>query len=319
MADSTQAESQQEGKKLEISESLAGSTDCETIYLPEEEIQAYIEKYMKENPNIEIETRYVNPPKVEYTQEIQVRWLRPETPNELPPIIIREVEPEPEKPLRIVEIPKKKEPEEESKPIVIREKPPVINTNPEAQYIYVQKKENTQQLQQQQHHQQMQIQQESLKQETKTAKQESIKQINQTINNNQSQGFFYRELPVTHVPVKPKIIHEEIHSLNRHHSSNRQQHHDVRNYQSSFHKNEYFSSMSHGYSSATGQASSAYYTNVDYNNINNYKQQIPINQNKYNIYNYLYVPNGQSNEHQQMYQQNQYGFSSNSISNRIIR
>jgi len=122
--------------KYPISETIAGGTDVETVYLEDSEINSFLEKYLKENPNTEVETRYVNRTPVTFTQEIQVRWLRPETPQEPPPIIIREV-PEPpveQKPLKIVQV-RKNEKEEELEPIIIREKPPIIAA-PEPKVIY---------------------------------------------------------------------------------------------------------------------------------------------------------------------------------------
>jgi hypothetical protein len=101
---------------------LNNDEEFETVYLAEDEIEHFMERYLAENPGAEIETRYIKPPPVQVVQDIHVRWLRPPTP-EMPPIIIREVgvqQREPP-PLRIVEKPKNvKEPE----PIIIRERPP---------------------------------------------------------------------------------------------------------------------------------------------------------------------------------------------------
>lgn len=126
---------------------LKPNEQCETIYLAEDEIEKFMEKYLKENPGTEIETRYINQPAVEMTQDIQIRWLRPETP-EIPPIIIKEVDvAQPElPPLRIVQKPGQKE--ENKEPLIIREKPPFIII-PEPKIAYVQnlsKKESKQQF-----------------------------------------------------------------------------------------------------------------------------------------------------------------------------
>lgn len=108
----------------------------ETLYLAEEEIEKFMANYLKENPGTEIETRYINHPPIQMTQNIEVRWLRPETP-EIPPIIIKEIDTvEPElPPIRIVE--KRKEKEENVEPVIIREKPPFI-VIPEPKIAYVQ-------------------------------------------------------------------------------------------------------------------------------------------------------------------------------------
>lgn len=116
---------------------IIGKNDqCETLYLAEDEIEKFMEKYLKENPGAEIETRYISQPPMEMTQNIQVRWLRPETP-EIPPIIIKEVDaPQPElPPLRIVQKPKQQD--ENQEPLIIREKPPFIII-PEPKVAYVQ-------------------------------------------------------------------------------------------------------------------------------------------------------------------------------------
>jgi hypothetical protein len=101
---------------------LNNNEEFETVYLAEDEIERFMERYLAENPGAEIETRYIKAPPIQVVQDIHVRWLRPPTP-EMPPIIIREVgvqQREPP-PLRIVEKPKNlKEPE----PIIIRERPP---------------------------------------------------------------------------------------------------------------------------------------------------------------------------------------------------
>lgn len=118
---------------------LAQNEQFETIYLAEDEIDKFMEKYLKENPDAEIETRYINQPPIELTQNIEVRWLRPETP-EIPPIIIKEVDiVEPEQPpIRIVEKPKpNKEDQANNEPVIIREKPPFI-VIPEPKVAYVQ-------------------------------------------------------------------------------------------------------------------------------------------------------------------------------------
>lgn len=109
----------------------------ETVYLAEDEIEKFMEKYLKENPGTEIETRYINHSPVEVTQDIEVRWLRPETP-EIPPIIIKEVdvvENEPPTTIRIVQKPKQQM-EEKREPVIIREKPKLLPVV-EPKIIYV--------------------------------------------------------------------------------------------------------------------------------------------------------------------------------------
>ena len=66
-------------EKMPISESLIGTEECETIYLKEEEINAFLEKYLKENPDSDVEHRFIKPDvkPEEYVQDVQVRWLRP--------------------------------------------------------------------------------------------------------------------------------------------------------------------------------------------------------------------------------------------------
>lgn len=113
----------------------------ETVYLAEDEIEKFMEKYLKENPGTEIETRYINHSPVEVTQDIEVRWLRPETP-EIPPIIIKEVDVvdnEPPTTIRIVQKAKQL-PEDKREPVIIREKPKLLPTV-EPKIIYV-KNEN---------------------------------------------------------------------------------------------------------------------------------------------------------------------------------
>lgn len=112
----------------------------ETIYLADDEIEQFMDKYLRENPGTEVETRYISHPPIELTQNIEVRWLRPETP-EIPPIIIKEVEdpnapraPTPP-PLRIVQ--KSRPQQQPEEPIVIREKPPMM-TIAEPKFAYVQ-------------------------------------------------------------------------------------------------------------------------------------------------------------------------------------
>lgn len=121
---------------------IALNEQLETIYLADDEIEQFMAKYLRDNPGTEVETRYINPPPVELTQNIEVRWLRPETP-EIPPIIIKEVE-DPHMsaaapPLRIVQ---KNRPQAApaqcvEEPIIIREKPPQIAI-PEPKFAYVQ-------------------------------------------------------------------------------------------------------------------------------------------------------------------------------------
>ena len=66
-------------EKITISESLIGSEECETIYLKEDEINEFLEKYLKENPDSDVEHRFIKPDvkPEEYVQDVQVRWLRP--------------------------------------------------------------------------------------------------------------------------------------------------------------------------------------------------------------------------------------------------
>lgn len=112
--------------------------EVETIYLAEEEIEKFMQNYLKENPGTEIETRYINQPPIELTQDIEVRWLRPETP-EIPPIIIKEVDivEKEQPPIRIVQKPKCEQEEIKCDPIIIREKPPLLAI-PEPKFAYVQ-------------------------------------------------------------------------------------------------------------------------------------------------------------------------------------
>ena len=109
---------------------LDKNENFETVYLGEDEIEKFMEKYLKENPGTEIETRYINHSPVEVTQDIEVRWLRPETP-EIPPIIIKEVNVvdmnEPPPTIRIVQRAAKSFVDEEKKePVIIREKPKLL-------------------------------------------------------------------------------------------------------------------------------------------------------------------------------------------------
>jgi len=109
---------------------LDKNENFETVYLGEDEIEKFMEKYLKENPGTEIETRYINHSPVEVTQDIEVRWLRPETP-EIPPIIIKEVNVvdmnEPPPTIRIVQRAAKPFVDEEKKePVIIREKPKLL-------------------------------------------------------------------------------------------------------------------------------------------------------------------------------------------------
>jgi hypothetical protein len=117
---------------------LSSNEQYETIYLAEDEIEKFMEKYLSENPDTDIATRYLHQPPVELVQDIEVRWLRPETP-EIPPIIIREVDvcDKPEPPIRIIQ--KRAEPARETprEPLIIRERPPLIPM-PEPKFAYVQ-------------------------------------------------------------------------------------------------------------------------------------------------------------------------------------
>lgn len=128
-------------EKITISESLIGSEECETIYLKEDEINEFLEKYLKQNPGSDVEHRFIKPDvkPEEYVQDVQVRWLRPVTPPEASPIIIREgspVQAPEEPPLRIVELPKKQP--ASPPPLIIREAPPSLKpTTADPKVIYV--------------------------------------------------------------------------------------------------------------------------------------------------------------------------------------
>ena len=114
---------------------LDANEPYETVYLNDDEIEKFMEKYLLENPGTEVETRYINRSPVNLTQNIEVRWLRPITP-EIPPIIIKEVDivEKGEPPLKIVQ--KKPAQAEEKKELIIREKPMPLKM-PEAKVIYV--------------------------------------------------------------------------------------------------------------------------------------------------------------------------------------
>lgn len=111
----------------------------ETVYLNDDEIEKFMEKYLLENPGTEIETRYVNQKPIDIPQNIEIRWLRPITP-EIPPIIIQEVNViEKEEP--IIKIVQRQSDKDRNiqlnlEPIVIREKPNPINL-PEPKTIYL--------------------------------------------------------------------------------------------------------------------------------------------------------------------------------------
>jgi hypothetical protein len=126
---------------LKIHESMAGDEDCETVYLREDEINDFLEKYLRENPDSDVEHRYIKPEPSDYTQHIEVRWLRPETPPEAPPIIIREeasLPPIELKPLRIIEMPSRQQPESPPPVVIIREAPPILKpTLIDPKVIYV--------------------------------------------------------------------------------------------------------------------------------------------------------------------------------------
>ena len=115
---------------------LKENEEFETIYLDEDEIEKYLEQYMRENPGTEVETRYINQAPVSVPQNIEVRWLRPVTP-EIPPIVIQEVNvvEKEEPPIKIVQKSSRQE-EEATEPIVIREKP-MSFTMPEPKTIYL--------------------------------------------------------------------------------------------------------------------------------------------------------------------------------------
>ena len=62
-------------------EGILENENYETVYLTEEETNRFMEKYMEENPDVEVETRFlkqIEPTVV--TQEYQVRWLLPDEP-----------------------------------------------------------------------------------------------------------------------------------------------------------------------------------------------------------------------------------------------
>ena len=130
---------------LESEGILNTSEPYETIYLAEDEIEKFIQKYIQDNPGTEIETRFITHPPIEVKQEIEIRYLRPPTP-EIPPIIVQEIPVIQSElpPLRIVEKQLKKAEEDRREPIVIREMPNQV-TFPDIQTVYVQniiKKEN---------------------------------------------------------------------------------------------------------------------------------------------------------------------------------
>lgn len=135
-----------EKKKQDITETIlkkegiiAANEQFETLYLNEDEIEKFMEKYLRDNPDAEIETRYVSQPPIELTQNIQVKWLRPETP-EVPPIIIKEVDPpSPGPTLKIVEKSSRRDDDDrdDKEPLVIRERPP-FPIIPEPTIAYVQ-------------------------------------------------------------------------------------------------------------------------------------------------------------------------------------
>lgn len=106
----------------------------ETVYLDEDEIEKFMKQYMAENPGVEVETRFVNQQPIDMPQNIEVRWLRPITP-EIPPIIIQEVNvvEKEEAPIRIIQKAQNQLPPE---PLIIREKPEFINL-PEPKTIYL--------------------------------------------------------------------------------------------------------------------------------------------------------------------------------------
>ena len=106
----------------------------ETVYLNEDEIEDFMKKYMEENPGVEIETRYVTQEAVDIPQNIEVRWLRPITP-EIPPIIIQEVNVI-EKEAPPIKIVQKAQNQVPSEPLIIRERPEFLNI-PEPKTIYL--------------------------------------------------------------------------------------------------------------------------------------------------------------------------------------
>ena len=118
---------------------LQNNEQFETVYLNEDEIEKFMEKYLAENPDAEIETRFISQPPVELTQTVEVKWLRPETP-EIPPIIIREVDPQSAPEQQTIKIVERRDPCEDMRrepPMVIREKPPFV-VLPEPKIAYVQ-------------------------------------------------------------------------------------------------------------------------------------------------------------------------------------
>ena len=120
----------------QINNEGGGDEPFETVYLNEEEIEKFMANYMQENPGTEIETRYIDRDPVDVPQNIEVRWLRPTTPD-IPPIIIQEVNvvEKEEPPIKIVQRRSHTE-TEAAPPIVIREKPNDI-TVPELKTIYL--------------------------------------------------------------------------------------------------------------------------------------------------------------------------------------
>jgi hypothetical protein len=118
---------------------ISNNEHFETIYLNEDEIEKFMENYLLENPDTEIETRFVNHPPVELLQNVEVKWLRPETP-EIPPIIIKEVDVLSQKvgsTIKIVETVQENFNNQQIEPLIIRERPPFIII-PEQKIAYVQ-------------------------------------------------------------------------------------------------------------------------------------------------------------------------------------
>jgi hypothetical protein len=113
------------------------NNDFETVYLSEDEIEGFVEKYMLENPGCEVEERFINHPKIEMVQSIEVKWLRPVTP-EIPPIIIKEINYHDDGEIKLKIIQKQESTvQQNNEPIVIREQPPVILV-PESKVAYFQ-------------------------------------------------------------------------------------------------------------------------------------------------------------------------------------
>ena len=115
----------------------------ETIYLDEKQIEEFLEQYKRENPDAQFETRFVKAPVQHIEQEVSVKYLRPTTPPEPAPIIIREERaqaPEEAPPIRIVQVHNEARRHTPEPPLVIREQPPAFpSASQEPKVIYVKK------------------------------------------------------------------------------------------------------------------------------------------------------------------------------------